>query len=283
MTKQNSAQSQPSSQALQQRLFSYLRGGRVHPAIILSGGDRDEKFQIAKTMAKFLLCANRGQKVFCGECSPCRRVEKDIHPDVLVLREEGEETLKIDSIREICHQMEVSSIEGGAKICIIDECHRMNAASANAFLKTLEEPGDRRYFWLLTSQPGALLPTVQSRCLQFSFKPQAEGATATPDDEKVVAAFQEFLTSGATNRLLAALPDKENCLAFLVFLQRQLRQALVSPFLGGHALPALQKLSPYNLLSSFEGALALEGRLRSNANYGLLLESYLRQHFMEDK
>jgi hypothetical protein len=202
-------------------------------------------------------------------------VEKDLHPDVLILREEGEEILKIESIREICQQMLVGSLEGGAKICIIDECHRMNSSAANAFLKTLEEPGASRHFWLLSSQPGALLPTVLSRCLQFSLRPDARDEE-DESNARFTAVFHDFLKSRSLGPLVASFKEKEDGVAFSRFLQRRFRDAVVTP-------PAdFPGATPYAVLSAFEGAVELEGRLRSNANYGLLLESFLRRHFQAE-
>lgn len=103
------------------------------------------KIDSAKGIAKFLLCKSRGQS-YCGACSSCLRIEKEIHPDVLIIGESEEDSLKVDAIRELSHQMAIAPLESDSKICIIDECHRMNTASSNAFLKTLEEPGVGRYF-----------------------------------------------------------------------------------------------------------------------------------------
>jgi len=259
-----------------ERLFEYIRGGRVHQALILSGPDPRLKFQAAKNIAKQLLCVQGPGQKFCGECSPCRRVQKELHPDVLILKEEADEdALKIDGVRELCHQMEISPIEGGAKIGIIDECHRMNVSAANAFLKSLEEPRENRYFLLLTSQPSSLLPTILSRCLQFAFKP----GESLPTSEAKSAAQRELLTNYLRDpnpaRLVHDLGEKDDALFFLNVLQTEIRQAL----LAQSTVTELTRYPARHLMGSFEAAVELEGRLRSNANYGLLMESYLRLHF----
>ncbi len=258
-----------------ERLQEYIRGGRVHPALLLSGPDPRLKFQAAKNLAKQLMCTQGNQERFCGECSPCRRIQKEVHPDVLILREEGEELIKIDTIRELCHQMEVSPIEGGRKIAVIDECHRMNTASANAFLKTLEEPGANRHFFLLTSQPSALLPTILSRCLQFSFKPGESLPVSEVKSQAQREALVAYLKSPNPPGQVQEWTEKEMAFSFLQTLQAEIRAILNS----SHSLPELSRYSSQHLLDSFEAAVELEGRLRSNANYGLLVESYLRRYF----
>jgi DNA polymerase III delta prime subunit len=269
------------NEVAQDRLLHYLRGGRIHPAAILAGPEGTGKLAAAKNIAKFLLCrSKKNNQPFCSQCSPCRRIEKDLHPDVLLCRDESEETIKIDTIRQFCHQMDLSPVEGDVKICIVHECHRMSVASSNAFLKTLEEPGEGRYFWLLTSQMGSLLPTILSRCLKFSFKPLVE-TLSTDRSETFETLWKEFLTSRHPAALVAGLEKKEQCLDFLNFLEKQLRNAALSPYLSESSPNLFQGLTPYEAMDKFEACLKLEGRLRSNANYALMLESFLNRNFIE--
>lgn len=44
----------------------------------------------------------------------------------------------------------------------------MNVAAANALLKSLEEPGDKTLFILLSDVPSRMLATIRSRCQQWS-------------------------------------------------------------------------------------------------------------------
>jgi hypothetical protein len=231
-------------------------------------------------LAQALTCPERPE-VGCGTCASCLRVGTGLHPDVLLLREEDEDTIKIDVVREICHQMKISPIEAPAKICIIDEVHRMSQASANAFLKTLEEPRPDRYFWLLTTQPGSLLPTIVSRCLQFTFRPETALESASPEESaEALQLFEELMRTKHLPPLLAALGDKPKTLFFVQTLQKALRDTLLAPSTGSQAQRALSAYSPHALLGFFDEAVVLEGRLRSNASYGLLLESYLARNFL---
>jgi hypothetical protein len=52
---------------------------------------------------------------------------------------------------------------------VIEQADLMTAQSQNALLKTLEEPAGRTLIVLLTDQPGALLPTIRSRCQTVRF------------------------------------------------------------------------------------------------------------------
>ena len=262
---------------MNKRLSNYLLSGRIHSSLLFIGPEIQVKLETAKKFAQFLLCTGKKPgSLHCGRCSPCLRIEKELHPDVLILKsglqEDSQDAIKVETVREITHQMEISPLEGSAKVCIIDECHRMGTAAANAFLKTLEEPGENRYFLLLTTQVGSLLPTLLSRCLQFTFKPESE-APALP--EETTAEFRKLFDDAKKTKNLSTvvseLDEKERCLQFLQFLQHYLRDALLGAEGVGHSLELSEK---------FDATLFLEGRLRSNANYGLMLESLLRQHFV---
>ncbi len=253
-------------------MLKYLQAGRIHPAILLSGPDKQVKFEIAKSIVKFIFCKNKKDK-FCNDCSNCRRVEKELHPDFLIVKEPEEEQIKIETIREICHQMEISPIEGGPKICIIEDCHRLNSASSNAFLKTLEEPGINRFFILLTSQPGLLLPTILSRCIQFTLRPESTGfEQSTETKSKYSELLRETIRTKNILPLVEELDSKEEALSFIQYLQGEMHAAAT-----GNSKNFFSAMGIHDTSRKYANLLELEGRLRSNANYGLMLETLLRR------
>ena len=88
------------------------------------------------------------------------------------------EWIVVDKIRALTGWAQLTSHRGGAKVGIIDPAERMNAAAANALLKTLEEPPPGTFLLLVSHQPGRLAATIRSRC-QVVAAPQpstAEGA-----------------------------------------------------------------------------------------------------------
>lgn len=74
--------------------------------------------------------------------------------------------IRLASIREIKKNVRMSAMQEGRRVFIISQAERMNMESANAFLKTLEEPHDNITFILTTSKKDALPQTVLSRCQQ---------------------------------------------------------------------------------------------------------------------
>jgi DNA polymerase III gamma/tau subunit len=258
---------------IETRLISYIQGGRVHPAALLTGPQSDSRWNLAKSVVKQLLCPNASATLrYCDKCNTCRRIAKEIHPDLFIYRELDEEQIKIDPLRELCHHMSLTPMEARAKVCIIDECHRMNNSSANAFLKTLEEPGEGRFFWLLTSQVNSLPETVVSRCVQFAIAPNNLETEPPQKNDEFEKYLREILSSKNTHSSIVALNSKEKTVAFVQFLAKELRDAALLPA----GSPFFKGLPKEEAERRFEQTIELEGRLRSNANYGLMLENTLR-------
>ncbi|HUR58700.1 MAG TPA: DNA polymerase III subunit gamma/tau, partial [Opitutaceae bacterium] len=99
------------------------------------------------------------------------------HPDCFHLRASGKARqirIGVDArdpgtMREFIAKMTVSPAVSTRKVGIVYEADRMNPQTANAFLKTLEEPPANTMLLLLTTRPYALLPTIRSRVLHFRF------------------------------------------------------------------------------------------------------------------
>jgi DNA polymerase-3 subunit delta' len=123
-------------------------------------------------VAKALNCANASAGEFCDSCGQCHKIDAGTHPDVIRIGLEDEASeIKIAQIREAIRMLDFRPLEGSSKVFIIDPANLLNASSANALLKGLEEPPDNSYFILITNSLHALLPTVRSRCQSYAFTP----------------------------------------------------------------------------------------------------------------
>ncbi len=121
------------------------------------------------------------------------------HPDCFILRPRGRarmisvgKTDEENTMRRLVVDVQKSSNQGGRKVGIVFEADRMNLQSANAFLKTLEEPPAGTTLFLLTSRPYDLLDTIRSRCLNFRI-PAGLETIAHPDWPDWVRAYREWL------------------------------------------------------------------------------------------
>ncbi|MDZ4676161.1 MAG: DNA polymerase III subunit delta' [Oligoflexia bacterium] len=164
------------------------------PAFLFSGPSGVGKKLVALAWAQGLLCKQPNAP--CGKCSTCDRISRSQHPDLLIVSPGESPTLKIEQIRDIQNFISLKSYEGAAKVVIIDEAQTMNAQSSNALLKTLEEPPAHCYFILVTSNKGALLSTIISRCQRVFF-----GSLSTQELKKIVPEAPDWALPLAQGRV----------------------------------------------------------------------------------
>ncbi len=212
-----------------------LKGQRLHHAYLFAGPDGVGKRLAAQGLAEALLCEHPlDDGDACTQCKACRRVAEQQHPDLHVLerqdRPDGkglERQIKIDQVRALQRALSFKSFEGGRRVVLLLEAEAMNPATANALLKTLEEPGDDTFFVLVSHAPNRLLPTILSRCQRVRFGPLSrayvtrrltELAELTPDAGALLAGLSEgsigrglaLASSGLLARraeLIAAIDD----------------------------------------------------------------------------
>ena len=147
-----------------------LANNTLAHAYLFSGEAGIGKKMTALALAAVVNCGNAGPDGGCGVCPSCRKVASLGHPDVHIVKPDGEE-IKIDQVRQIQADLALKPFEGAKKILIVDGAESMNAASSNAFLKTLEEPPGDTLIILITAMPQSLLPTIRSRCQEIRFLP----------------------------------------------------------------------------------------------------------------
>ena len=152
--------------AKMEQLMRSAQAGRIVHALLFSGPRGTGKKSMAEIFARAVLC--EGEKKPCDLCPACKKCLNGSHPDVHVVAPE-KNTIKVDQIRDLIETLSLASYEGGKKIAIIQRADCMNESAQNALLKTLENPTGDTLFFLLTEAPGALLPTIVSRCLQLRF------------------------------------------------------------------------------------------------------------------
>lgn len=127
------------------------------------------------------------KKLFPNEIA---QIDSKSHPDVAYLEPEGaKRIIKVESMRErIVEPMSLAAFSGGWKVGVIVGADRMEAPSANAFLKSLEEPTPKTLYLMLTDQPDAILPTIVSRSQRIDL-PLSEGLLDEGDANEVAEAF----------------------------------------------------------------------------------------------
>lgn len=133
-------------------LLSLIDQNRLPHALLFCGGTLIEKREFAMKVVNRLLG------------------EKKLHPDLLILPKEENETIKIDDVREVIAQLSQTSHQGGYKIIIFQLAESMPVGAMNALLKTLEEPPPQSLLMLITEMPNLLPATLRSRCQRVLFE-----------------------------------------------------------------------------------------------------------------
>ncbi|CAH0539253.1 DNA polymerase III subunit delta' C-terminal domain-containing protein [Vibrio marisflavi] len=127
------------------------------------GGDK-----LVEQLAKALMCTK--DKVSpCGLCHSCDLMASGTHPDFHLFKPEKEgKAITVDQIR-LCNKFaQESSQLSHHRLIVIESAHSLNESAANALLKTLESSSQQCFFVLLTDRLNLLLPTIVSRCQQWS-------------------------------------------------------------------------------------------------------------------
>jgi DNA polymerase-3 subunit delta' len=158
-----------------QLLSAAIKNGRIGHAYLITGPGQIGKTTLARTFAQALNCEEPIAERPCGKCRSCRLIAEDRHPDVHLLLPEvsgrGKPTIKVDQIRDLQHQLQLSTLEGRYRVAILKQFDAANANAANAFLKTLEEPPPSVILLLTASDADSLLPTISSRCRTINLRP----------------------------------------------------------------------------------------------------------------
>jgi DNA polymerase-3 subunit delta' len=156
-------------------LSAAVKNGRIGHAYLITGPEQIGKTTLARTFAQALNCEKPLAERPCGECRSCRLIAQDRHPDVHLLLPQvsgrGVPSIKVDQIRELQRQLQLSTLEGRFRVAILKQFDAANPSAANAFLKTLEEPPPSVVLLLTAADADSLLPTISSRCRTVNLRP----------------------------------------------------------------------------------------------------------------
>ena len=224
-------------------LREMLARERFPHAVILSGAHGSGKYTLALMLTRALNCLEQpvtdGLPDFCGRCVNCNRIAQaedldarfaeaveardalrdadkketrvlvQTHPDVLVIPPDPPQMMiKVDQVRHVIGNIYFRPAEARERVYIFTDSAFMKEA-ANSLLKVLEEPPEFATIFLLTENPGELLPTIRSRSVTFTL-----GAVGTEEIEGLLAkrrpdwnpreqALVARLSEGAIGRALA--------------------------------------------------------------------------------
>jgi DNA polymerase III subunit delta' len=222
------------------RLRDMLARERFPHAVVLSGARGAGKYTLALMLAQALNCLEPAQTDdlpdFCGHCANCRRIAQtadldarfaeaveareglreadkketrlfvQTHPDVLIIPPDPPQMMiKVDQVRHVIETIYYRPSEARERVYIFTDSAFMKEA-ANSLLKVLEEPPEFATIFLLSENPGELLPTIRSRSMVFSLcalpKEEVERYLASnrPEWKSAQQALVARLSEGAIGR-----------------------------------------------------------------------------------
>ncbi|MEF1310075.1 DNA polymerase III subunit delta' [Vibrio mytili] len=213
-----------------ENLKAGLEADRIPGALLLQSEAGLAVGALVERFCHALLCQNYPSEA-CGFCHSCQLVHSNSHPDFHRITPEKEgKAITVEQIRACSRLAQESSQLNGYRIFVIEPADAMNESASNALLKTLEEPGSKCVFLLVTANPEHLLPTIRSRCQLWAVtSPSTEQAMQWLHENGMsqVPAYALKLSMGSPINTLAALKSGEldEYLAF----ERSLIDALSSP------------------------------------------------------
>lgn len=198
------------------------RRQRLPHALLITGQRGLGKFALAKSFAAALLCENPAADGHaCGRCLACGWFEQGNHPDFRLLQPEalaetegdGEEGKKkasqqitIEQVRSLDDFFNVGTHRSGLRIILVYPTEAMNRNTANALLKSLEEPSPGTLFLLVSGEPMRLLPTIRSRCQVVPVPlPAPEKAAAALEADGILEAGRWLALAGGAPLLAQEL------------------------------------------------------------------------------
>lgn len=153
-----------------QQLLDMHRQGRLPHALMLAGPQGVGKRHFAQAFARWVMCSAPVDDRPCGQCRSCQLHSSETHPDFMLIEpEEQGKAIKVDQVRDLTELLSKTAQQGGYKVAVVAPAEAMNLNSANAILKSLEEPAAQTLMILISHTPSAVLPTIRSRCQIRSF------------------------------------------------------------------------------------------------------------------
>lgn len=181
-----------------QYLEKALKNGRLAHAYLLHGPEGVGKFSVAKYLVGKLNCPHP--------------IILDLE-NTLVSKKEKRKDIPIEDIRELKRLFSLSAAGDEWRVAVINEAEKLSPEAADAFLKLLEEPGEKTLFLLVTSAPDLIFPTIVSRAQKIRFSEVPQNIIADFLAKKGVSGKTReeilFLSAGRPGAAIRMMEDRE--------------------------------------------------------------------------
>jgi len=151
-----------------QTITNEIANDSLAQCYLFSGPKGSGKTTIARLLAKAVNCEEEKGFEPCNKCSSCLEINRGAAIDLIEI--DAASNRGIDDIRELKQGIRFAPTKLKYKVFIIDEAHQLTKEASNALLKILEEPPSFAIFILATTEIHKMIPTIISRCQQFTFR-----------------------------------------------------------------------------------------------------------------
>ena len=241
------------------RALALKQENRLPQAVLLETSSDYQMDDLARYLSMLLLCDQPQNLSLCGTCEACRMMSAGTYADFSLVTLEVDvkskklsKNIKIEQIRNLIHELHLTRKYSRLKIAAIFPAEAMNKSSANALLKTLEEPAAGVLLLLITRNPGRIPITLRSRCQSWTIDPAEQQASLEwlTDQGSDAETAAQYLQYAGGDPLLAMDLQQQN------YAQRvaSFKSSLTAFLRGGQSASELCK----NLLS---GEVAVSRRL----------------------
>ena len=142
--------------------------GTLTHALLLTG--RGNLSALSRYAAAAHECASANARP-CGVCPQCRKAFRDIHPDIVTVRDDEHKFLSAETVRRIRSDAWIRPNEGARKVYIFPDCALLTPQDQNILLKVVEEGPAYAAFIFCAETPSAILQTLRSRCVELKAQP----------------------------------------------------------------------------------------------------------------
>ena len=167
------------------RLRTSFANGQVAHALLIHGEGGLHKRHLGRQIVQALLCQAPTGPIACGHCRGCLLYLSGNHPDAIEVHPLDSAVIKVDQIRDLSARLAMRPQVARRQVALLWPAEQMNAAAANALLKTLEEPSEDTHLLLLAERIGRLPATIRSRCQRLPLTSVEAGADWLASSAKV--------------------------------------------------------------------------------------------------
>lgn len=188
-------------------IYGEKRRGELSHAYLIVCPDGVMLKTYMKLFASLIMCENDGA---CGECRPCRLIDKEAYADCDFYPKDGDK-IKTADIDDLVSKTIIRPIESDIRMFVLVGAENMTAEAQNKILKTLEEPPRNVCILIGATTDNALLPTVKSRVKRLDVPPFSDGEIRRalgdeyPDKAKLESAIA--LGGGKIGSVIKAYTD----------------------------------------------------------------------------